>query len=748
MRISRILTLAGPNIWSRKTMLEIWLECDDSQEALRHSPHQQRARLKQWADASTAELDCALRKRAKFQRRIEDAASSVDLFAAVVLELQGIAGTSVEQIFMESTEPPRMWHVAVEFVEEAVGRLAVNLAHGLVWPNDVALPDFDECCRRLRDCAREASYGATTAPIVAAARARGIPVTRLDGDCLLQLGHGARQRRVLGVITGSTGYLAESISRDKVLTKRLMSQLGLPTAEGRLAGDPEDAWAAACEIGLPVVVKPRDADYGNGVSVHLLTKAQVVAGWELARQYRTDVLVERHLAGVPHRLLIVNDVLVAAVRRDPAHIVGDGRQTMNELIAAANRDPRRGDGPEFPWFPILIDEKLLQVLTRQGFHLASVPPAGLLVTLQHDPKTCYAEMILDVTDGVHPDVAAVARDAVRVTGLDVAGVDVMAVDITKPLAEQDGGILEVNAGPAIYLHRSPMCNPPRPVPEAVVASLIPPHETGRIPIVAVLGDGSETETAARIGELLQTTGSNVGVSSATGIRVGRRTMTTARANDSAGCQALLLHPRVETAVCELTAEGILNSGLPFDECPIAVLPCQVTRFRDSADAGVVEKCVRVLVDAVSSEGMIVVNIEEPWLAAMFKPGDERILAVTSSKDHPFLRKHLSLGGACAYVEDGGALIVHRDEIVRQNPHPKVTTSVDFVGLSQLLAIAVAWVVRRAPADLAAANETPRGHEVATNSLVRNASRFANQQATFSLDRKCGLQTTSIPHRTE
>jgi cyanophycin synthetase len=690
MRITRILTLAGPNIWSRSPFLEIWLTNDASEQALPSPVDGMCGMLKDWIFGTPGQSAGASESQERFWQQIKDAASPVELFAKVALELQILAGTHVAQTFIEPAEQPNEYRAAVEFSEEAVVRLAVELAHRLLWLDRSAAPDFAECCRQLRDCARESCFGTTTGPIAAAARARGIPVTRLDGDCLLQLGHGARQRRVQGVITGATGYLAESISRDKVLTKKLMKQMGLPTAEGRLAVDPEDAWAAACEIGLPVVVKPRDADYANGVSVHLLTKAQVVAGWVLARQFRTDVLVERHLAGVPHRLLIVNDHLVAAVRRDPAHVIGDGRQTMSELIAGANRDPRRGDGPDFPWFPILIDEKLLQVLAKQGLYLSSVPPPGLFVTLQYDPKNCYAEMIRDVTECVHPEVAAAARDAVLITGLDVAGVDVMAVDITKPLAEQGGGILEVNAGPAIYLHRSPACNPPRPVPEAVVATLIPPHETGTIPIVAVLEDGLASAAAGKIGELLGRTGRSIGVSNAGGLRVGGRLIDAACANDSAGCRALLLHPRVEAAVCQLSLAGIRESGLPFDKCQVTVLARGVPGGGSDLPAAMAERCLRVVIDAVSPEGMLVVNMEDPSLPSLFYPGQERLLAVACDEQQPFLQQHSQRGGICTFADEGDAVISHGNAIILRRRLPDGAIAASSERLSQLLAVAVAW----------------------------------------------------------
>jgi cyanophycin synthetase len=242
----------------------------------------------------------------------------------------------------------------------------------------------------------------------------------------------------MGSITSRTGFLAEAISRDKSLTKQILRQLGVPVPPGRQVTDADDAWAAACELGLPVVVKPRDEDCGVGVSLMLKTRAQVALAYTKARDCRPDVLVERHLPGAPHRLFVVDDRLVAAVRRDPPQVVGDGQETVAELVEAANRDSRRGDGPEYAWFPIVVDDEVAQTLADQQLTLASIPPAGQKVTLRYDPKSCYGGTVEEVTDFVHAQTACAVLDAVHVTGLDVAGVDVMALDIALPLAAQLG----------------------------------------------------------------------------------------------------------------------------------------------------------------------------------------------------------------------------------------------------------------------------------------------------------------------
>ncbi len=524
--------------------------------------------------------------------------------------------------------------MAVEFVEEPIARLAVEFAARLVGRRQPpTLPDFQECVQELRKCAKEACFGGTTGPIVAAALARDIPVVRLDGDCLVQLGHGTRQRRLMGSITSRTGFLSEAISRDKSLTKQLLRQLGIPVPPGRLVSDADDAWAAACELGLPVVVKPRDEDCGTGVSLMLKTREQVMLAYAQAREFRPDVLVERHLPGAAHRLFVVNDRLVAAVRRDPAQLVGDGRQTIALLVASANRDPRRGEGPEYAMFPIVIDEEAVQLLADRQLSLDSIPRPGETVALRYDPKSCYGGTVLEVTESVHPETIAAVCDAVRVTGLDVAGVDVMATDISLPLASQEGGILEVNGGPAIYLHRSPFSEPPHSVTEAIVESLMPADESGRIPIVAVLGGTWRRQSVARqIARLLDATGQTVGLAAANGIRVGDTDHKRPLANNAGGCRTLLLHPRVELAVCELSPTSIREEGLAFDKCQIAVLTSWPTTPQMSDAAGMIERCLRVLLDSVSSSGKVIVNIDDPALSALFVPGDERLVAVSPDEN--------------------------------------------------------------------------------------------------------------------
>ncbi len=691
MRIAKLLAFAGPNIWSRNPVLEVVLERCSEIGGGEFPLDQQSGRLIDWYNVPAGDSVTPGVDRPRFLQKLAGARHPADLFAVAVQELQSLAGTPVTESWIRIAGPQSTASVAVEFVEEPIARIAAAMAARLLWRlTDAPVPEFEGCVRELRHCAKQVCFGGTTGPIVAAALARRIPVVRLDGDCLVQLGHGVRQRRAMGSITSRTGFLSETISRDKALTKRLISQLGIPVPPGRLVADAGDAWAAACELGLPVVVKPRDEDCGTGVSLMLKTREQVVRAYAQARQFRPDVLVERHLPGAAHRLFVVNDRLVAAVRRDPPQIVGDGLQSIAQLVAAANRDPRRGDGPEQPLFPIVIDDEVEQTLADQRLALNSIPLAGHAITLRQDPKAGYGGTLREVTEFVHPQTAEAVCSAVRVTGLDVAGVDVMAVDIAVPLEAQEGAILEVNAEPAIYLHRRPVCEPSRPVAEAIVDSLIPAGETGRIPIVAVVGDAATTIAARHAARMLEAAGQTVGVATADGIQVGPAGYKRVPANDANGCRALLLHPLVETAICELSLKSLRQDGLAFDECEVAVLASRPDPL-DMADFDAkAERCLRVLQDSVAASGAVIVNVDDDWLAGLFTPGERRLIAVSRDAEHAFLLAHRAQGGRTVFADHGAAVMDSGDRRIARQSMADTTDNTQIV--SSLLAFATAWAL--------------------------------------------------------
>jgi cyanophycin synthetase len=696
MRISRVLAFTGPSIWSRNSVLEVSLAEEPGHSRSDGAWRERCHRLCEvWRDASielTATAD-----RTAFLERLRCARDPLVTFLELVQELQTLAGTAVDRgwVEVEGREGPAV--VVVAFVEEALARMAVDAAHRLLWGMPDVPLDLAGVVQRLRDCAAQTCFGATTRAIVTAARERGIPVSRVDGDCLVQLGHGARQRRAQGAITSRAGFLAEAVSRDKLLTKQILRQLRLPIAEGRLAGDVAEAWSAACDIGLPVVVKPRDADYGNGVSINLSTREQVAVAWERARQCRAEVLVEGHLPGFSHRLFVAGGKVVAAVRREPARVVGDGRRPVSQLIDEANRDPRRGDGPDCPFYPIEVDDKLIDVLAQQELTLASIAAPDRVVSLQRDPSSCRAEEIIDVTDRVHPSVAVAAIDAVSAVGLDVAGVDVMAVDIGRPLEEQGGGILEVNAGPAIYLHRSPQCRPQRPVAEAIVGSLFANGEAGRIPLVAVTGDALAGSVARAIAGLVDNGSQVIGLAERTGITIGTRRLTSAPGANLAGCRTLLAHPRVELAICEISPASLRREGLAFDECLVAVLTGIGGNDMNGGSQPDQPKCLRLLAACVAPGGALLANVDDSGVAAVIAPGDAHLVAVSVDPYHPFLAEHRIAGGWSISMAGSDIVLCRGHQETERLPFT-AEGAARFLSSSSrveaLLAWGAAWVIDR------------------------------------------------------
>ncbi len=361
--------------------------------------------------------------------------------------------------------------------------------------------DLEGALAQLRELDEDVRLGPSTGSIVDAAIARNIPYRRLTEGSLVQFGWGSRQRRIQAAETDATSAIAESIAQDKELTKKLLDAAGVPVPHGRIAVSAEDAWAAACEIGLPVVVKPQDGNQGKGVTVNITTREQLEAAFAAAEAFRDDVMVERYLPGNDFRLLVVGDKLVAAARREPPLVIGDGVHTVRELVDIVNSDPRRGNGHATSLTKIRFDDIALARLAEQGLDAASVPALGQRVLLRNNANLSTGGTATDVTDDVHPDVAARAVAAAQMVGLDICGVDLVCDSVHMPLEEQGGGIVEVNAAPGLRMHLSPSYGKGRAVGEAIVDQMFPAGDDGRIPVVAVTGTNGKTTTVRLIAHL-------------------------------------------------------------------------------------------------------------------------------------------------------------------------------------------------------------------------------------------------------
>jgi cyanophycin synthetase len=430
----------------------------------------------------------------------------------------------------------------------------------------------------------------------------------------VQLGHGRQQRRIRTSVTDRTGKIAEWISLDKDLTKKLLAELGLPVPLGRPVSSAEHAWATACELGLPVVVKPRNADYGHGIGLNLSTREQVFTAYAAAREYRDEVLVERFARGAQYRITVVGNHVVAAVRREPVRLRGDGKHTISQLMEQANLDPRRGDDLRLPLERVCPDDDTTQILAEQGVNFDTLVPAGVEVVLSRIAHSWAGAGVSDVTDLVHSHVAAQAVRAARLIGLDVAGLDVIAEDISRPLEDQGGVILEVNAEPTIAFHFPPLCDRYRPVCEAIIESLFPDGRDGRIPVAIVSGRGDCVGAGRWLAELMRKSGRGIGRASHEGLFFQQERLKPGDQANLAGSLAALLCPDVDVAVLERDLASIRHEGLGLDRVDLTILT-RLAIDSEPLDAEL-ERAARVLVAATSPDGVVAIEANDPTAASI------------------------------------------------------------------------------------------------------------------------------------
>jgi cyanophycin synthetase len=466
--------------------------------------------------------------------------SLAHVLQTAALALQAQAGCPVTFARTTATIDPGVYQVVVEYSEEAVGRQAFEDAQRLI---NAALGqgDFDAeaAIADLRELDEDERLGPSTGAIVEAAVARGIPYRRLTRGSLVQFGWGSRQRRIQAAEVDSTSAVAESIGQDKDLTKRLLHAAGVPVPLGRPVETVEEAWEVALKVGLPVVVKPQDGNQGKGVTVNITDRAQLEEAYKNAADYGT-VMVERFLPGHDFRLLVVGDQLVAAARREPPQVLGDGQHTVRELVDQVNLDPRRGEGHATSLTKIRLDDIAVARLAMQDLTPDSVPAKGQRVILRNNANLSTGGTATDVTDDVHPEVAARAMAAAQMVGLHICGVDMVAETVLRPLEEQGGGFVEVNAAPGLRMHLAPSYGKPRNVGQAMVDRLFAHGDNGRIPVVAVTGTNGKTTTARLIAHLFTAQGLRVGMTNTDGVYVNGRQI------DSGDCSPA---PRAPATCC-------------------------------------------------------------------------------------------------------------------------------------------------------------------------------------------------------
>ena len=649
MDVSRIRALRGPNLWSRHTAVEAIVQCSPEEMSLPCLVGFE-ARLR----ALFPQVGSLLQPGGK----IEDV-SLAHVLTASALGLQAQAGCPVTFSRTDITPEMGVFQVVVEYTEEAGGQLA--LAQAQTFVQAAASGDqFDvsAAIATLREMDEDTRLGPSTGSIVNAARARNIPFRRLTQGSLVQFGWGAKQRRIWAAEVDSTSAVSESIAQDKDLTKTLLQAAGVPVPIGRPVSSMDEAWAVATEIGLPVVVKPQDGNQGKGVTVNIVSREHLEIAYKAAQDIGT-VMVEKYLPGYDYRLLVVGSRLVAAARRDPPLVIGDGQHTVRELVDLVNADPRRGDGHATSLTKIRFDDIAVARLALQGLTPSSVPEKGHRVILRNNANLSTGGTASDVTDDVHPEVASRAVAAAQCIGLHICGVDVVAETMLKPLEEQSGGVVEVNAAPGLRMHLSPSYGKGRAVGEAIIDHLYPPGEDGRIPTVAVTGTNGKTTTARLISHLFSTNGLRVGMTNTDGVYVEGRQIDSGDCSGPKSARNVLMHPDVDAAVFETARGGILREGLGFDRCQVAVVTnlgagdhLGLNYITTVEDLAVLK---RVIVQNVAKTGYAVLNAADPIVANMAGVCPGKVVFFAQDRHHPVMATHRVQGQRTVYV-DGTFLV--------------------------------------------------------------------------------------------
>ncbi|MBR7777098.1 cyanophycin synthetase [Undibacterium rugosum] len=689
MEVSRIRALRGPNLWSHHTAVEAIVKC--------------------------SEAECAIAELAGFEDRLRalfpelsilqptghnDAIPIAHVFELAALGLQAQAGCPVTFSRTTQTLEQGVFQVVVEYSEEAVGRLALELAEKLIQAavNNSAF-DLAAALEQLRELDEDVRLGPSTGSIVNAAIARNIPYRRLTDGSLVAFGWGSRQRKIQAAEMDGTSAIAEAIAQDKELTKKLLHAAGVPVPMGRAVSSPDDAWAAALEVGLPVVIKPKDGNQGKGVTVNVTTREQLDAGYLAASEFRDDILVERFLPGNDFRLLVIGNKLVAAARRDPPQVVGNGKQTVRELVEQVNKDPRRGSGHSTSLTKIRFDDIALASLAKQGYTAESVPPKGQRVILRNNANLSTGGAATDVTDDVHPEVAARAIAAAQMVGLDICGVDLVCDSVLKPIEALNGGIVEVNAAPGLRMHLSPSFGKGRAVGEAIVDSMFEPGNDGRIPIIAVTGTNGKTTTVRLIAHLMTANGLRTGMTNTDGVYVNGRQIDSGDCSGPRSARNVLSHPDVDAAVFETARGGVLREGLAYDRCQVAV----VTNIGSGDHLGLnyittVEDLAvlkRVIVQNVADDGYAVLNAADPIVAGMAANSPAAVIFFAADPQIPLMAAHRAQGKRAVYVENGH-LIAAEGKMKHSIPLSEVPItrngSIGFQVENVMASVAAAWAV--------------------------------------------------------
>lgn len=657
MKIVDIKVLRGPNYWSNRRPKLIVMKLDlGEMETLPSNKIDGFAGRLEKLLPSLYEHHCSEGHDGGFFERVKEGTWMGHIAEHIALEVQTLAGMDCGFGRTRGTGEEGVYNVVFNYTQEKAGiyaaRASLRILEALIAGEAYDLePDIQE----LKELREEYKLGPSTGSIVDEAVKRGIPYMRLNDASLVQLGYGVHQKRIMATMTSQTSGLAVELAGDKEDTKFMLNRAGVPVPKGGICTSEEELLSELDYVGYPCVIKPVDGNHGKGATTNIKNEAEARRAFQLAYNYSRRVIVERWIKGHDFRMLVINHQLVAAAKRTPAHIVGDGKSTIGQLIKAVNQDPRRGYGHENMLTEITVDKMTRHILATQKLTLKSVLPDKKVLYLKTTANLSTGGTATDVTDSVHPYNKFLAERISRIIGLDICGIDIMASSLKTSVEENGGAVLEVNAAPGFRMHLDPTVGLPRNVAEPVIDMLYPPGQEATIPIVAITGTNGKTTTTRLIAHIMKSVGFQVGYTTSDGIYVQNRMLETGDCTGPKSARFVLSDPTVNYAVLETARGGILREGLGFSQCDIGIVTNITSDHLGMKGIQSLEQLAlvkSVVVENVMTDGFSILNAEDDLVFGMIKDIKSKVALFSLEEDNERIVAHCKAGGIAAVLENG------------------------------------------------------------------------------------------------
>jgi cyanophycin synthetase len=669
MKIENIQVLRGPNIWSanRKKLIQMRLNLEE----MEHKPTNKIEGFMERLEKMMPTLyqhRCSPGVPGGFFQRVIAGTWMGHVVEHIALEIQSLAGMDTGFGRTRETKTVGVYNVVFTYLEEKVGiyaaEAAVRITQALIKGEDYNL-EYD--IQQMREIRENTRLGPSTGSIVEEAIARDIPWIRLNNQSLVQLGYGKNQVRFRATMTEKTSSIAVDIASNKDETKRLLQEQAIPVANGITISSAAGVDEAIRKVGFPLVFKPLDGNHGRGISINIKTKDEAVEAYEHAAKISHRVIVEKFVTGYDFRVLVIDNKMVAAALRDPAHIIGNGHSTIQELIDLENTNPKRGYGHENVLTLISVDRDTLDLLDKKDYTLETVPAKSEKVFVKSTANLSTGGTSVDVTDHVHPQNVFICERISKIIGLDICGIDIMAQNLSEPLTDTGGVVLEVNAAPGFRMHIAPSEGLARNVAGHVIDMLYPPGKSARIPIIAITGTNGKTTTTRLIAHIVKNNGHRVGFTTSDGIYVQNNMMLKGDTTGPVSSEFILKDPTVDFAVLETARGGILRAGLGFSNCDIGVITNIQEDHLGLADIHTLEDLARVksvVINSVKKDGWAVLNADNEYCVRIGKKAECNVAYFSRHEENPVIKSHCKKGGIACICENGFITIQKGDWKIR------------------------------------------------------------------------------------